>query len=401
MAVRANSFGGVAVSHLFPAYCELISSPAQLARCQEATSVSELLAIIKDLWQQTALSDDQLLGELAQLNQQIIDSNQIHLAGHWLPYRYHAKTCSIHWCLPAGHATEPFQDEAISRYRQTILVNQFITPKTGLSVVDVQARSVQSITPAGFIFHLSRCGSTLISGCLSELDSTSVFSESPVLTEILLDQTLGEAAQQQYLQQLIDLQASVFPSRPHVVIKWNAWDIFRWDLIRAMYPQVPGIFLVRDPVEILASHQRSAGRHMSGDPSLAGLHSVFTTTVLAGQDVLDKRIRILHGLLQAMSEKSSNANISVINYQHVCTASLVSILKIFGCAVDRLGFLKIQERMQYHSKNPGQTFIADSVKKQHCFTPEEQERIRTQLTVIYNKLNQLAHKSLGMVIDVH
>jgi hypothetical protein len=170
------------VSHLFSAYCELISSPAQLARCQKAASVSELLAIIKDLWQQTALDDDQLLARLAQLNQQIIDSDKILLASHWLPYRYNAKSRSIHWCLPDGHATEPFQDETISRYRKTVLLNQFITPKTSLSSLDLQAQAVQSITPAGFIFHLSRCGSTLLSGCLSELDTTNVFSESPVLT---------------------------------------------------------------------------------------------------------------------------------------------------------------------------------------------------------------------------
>ena len=112
------------MSDLVSAYCELISSPAQLARCQEATSVSELLSIIKHLWHQSELSDDQLLAELSQLNQQVISGDNIQLAGHWLPYRYHAKSRSIYWCLPAGHATEPFQDETISRYRQTILLNQ-------------------------------------------------------------------------------------------------------------------------------------------------------------------------------------------------------------------------------------------------------------------------------------
>lgn len=202
------------MSDLFTAYCELISSPAQLARCQEAASVSDLLFVIKNLWQQTALSDDQLIAELVQLNQQIIDSDKIKLAGHWLPYRYHAKSRSIHWCLPAGHATEPFQDETISRYRQTVLLNQFITPKTSLASLDIQAQAVQTITPAGFIFHLSRCGSTLISGCLSELDTSCVFSESPVLTEILLDPTLNETSQKHYLQQLIDHEPQDKP------IKW-------------------------------------------------------------------------------------------------------------------------------------------------------------------------------------
>ncbi|MDR7089974.1 sulfotransferase family protein [Cellvibrio fibrivorans] len=386
------------MSELFSAYCELISSPAQLERCQEAVSVSELLSVIKKLWQQTTLSDDQLLAELAQLNQLVLDSDKIQLAGNWLPYRYHAKNRCIHWCLPAGHATEPFQDETISRYRQTVLVNQFITPKTALSSLDVQAQAVQPITPAGFIFHLSRCGSTLISGCLSELDTTCVFSESPVLTEILLDQTLKEAAQQQHLQQLINLQASVFPTRPDVVIKWNAWDIFRWDLIRANYPQVPVVFLVRNPVEILASHHRSAGRHMIGDPSLADYHPVFAGWDDAGT-LLAKRVQVLHGLLWAMHDCYPGQGGLVVDYCQLNVDTITTLFQFLEIAFDELGFFKIQARMQFHSKSPGQVFLPDAEKKQSLFTRQEQEKIQAHLSSTYNRLLVLTNNSIGTVIN--
>lgn len=399
MAVWANTFRGIAVSDLFTAYCELISSPAQLARCQEATSVGELLSVIKHLWQQTALSDDQLLTGLAQLNQQIIDSDSIQLAGHWLPYRYHAKTSSIYWCLPAGHATEPFHDETISRYRQTILVNQFIAPKTSLSALGIHAQAVQSITPAGFIFHLSRCGSTLISGCLSELDTTCVLSESPVLTGILLDQTLGEAAQQKSLQQLIDLQASVFPSRPHVVVKWNAWDIFRWELIRAVYPQVPCIFLVRNPVEILASHQRSAGRHMSGDVSLADYHPVFANWNGTGE-LSEKRMQVLHEFLCAMHDFYSEQSGCLIDYLQLNTYTMATLIQFFGVNLNESDALKIRARMQFHSKSPSQVFLPDAQKKQSLFTEQEQAQIQMYLASAYNRLLKIASNTRKAVIDV-
>lgn len=387
------------MSHLFSAYCELISSPAQLARCQKAASVSELLAIIKNLWQQTALDDDQLLAALAQLNQQIIDSDKILLARQWLPYRYHARSRSIQWCLPDGHATEPFQDETISRYRQTVLLNQLITPKTALSSLDIQAQVVQSITPAGFIFHLSRCGSTLLSGCLSELDTTSVFSESPVLTEILLDPTLGEATQQHYLQQLIDLQASVFPLRPHIVIKWNAWDIFRWNLIHATYPQVPVIFLVRNPVEILASHQRSAGRHMSGDPTLTNCHPVFASWCGTGE-LLEKRVQVLHGLLCAMYDFYPEQSGCLIDYHQLDVHTMVKVCQFFGIKLDELGFLKIQARMQFHSKTLGQVFLPDTEKKQCLFASQEQEDIQVHLVPAYNRLLTIPNNPIGTIIHV-
>lgn len=387
------------MSNLFPAYCELISSPTQLARCQKATSVGELLAMIKDLWQQTGLSDDQLLAELTQLNQQIIDSDKIQLAGHWLPYRYHAKTRCIHWCLPAGHATEPFQDETISRYRQTVLVNQFITPKTALSALDIQAQTVKTITPAGFIFHSSRCGSTLISGCLSELDTTCVFSESPVLTELLLDQTLGEVAQQQCLQQLINLQGSVFSARPQVVIKWNAWDIFRWNLIRAIYPKVPVIFLVRDPVEILASHHRSVGRHMSGDVTLVAYHPVF-----AGwngtDELLEKRIQVLHAVLGAMHDFYPEQSGRLIDYRQLNAHTMTSLIQFFGINFEASDASKIHARMQFNSKSLHQVFLPDVEKKKSLFTYKEQEEIQMHLASDYNRLLKITSNSIGTVIDV-
>ena len=373
------------MSDLFPAYCELISSPVQLARCHMATSVSGLLSVIKELWQQTTLGDDQLLAALAQLNQQVIDSDKILLAGHWLPYRYNAKTSSISWCLPAGHATEPFQDETISRYRQTILVNQLITPKTSLSTLDIQARLVPSIMPAGFIFHLSRCGSTLISGCLSELDTTSVFSESPVLTELLLDQVLGEATQQKHLQQLIDLQASVFPTRPHVVIKWNAWDIFRWKLIRAIYPHVPSIFLVRNPVEILASHHRLAGRHMSGDPTLADVHLVFNKNQRTPKSLLDFRIGVLDGLLAEMQSIGMESPVYRVDYRQLDLDKLSEISVCFRIPFVEEEVCRMKSRLGFHSKSPMLRFNDDVTEKQTLFNADDVALIQRALLPPYNQ----------------
>lgn len=373
------------MSDLFSAYCELISSPAQLARCQEAASVSELLAVIKRLWQQTTLSDDQLIAELVQLNQQIIDSDKIKLAGHWLPYRYHAKSRTIHWCLPAGHATEPFQDETISRYRQTVLLNQFITPKTSLASLDIQAQAVQTITPAGFIFHLSRCGSTLISGCLSELDTSCVFSESPVLTEILLDPTLTETSQKHYLQQLVDLQASVFPTRPDVVIKWNAWDIFRWALIRAIYPRVPVIFLVRNPVEILASHQRSAGRHMSGDSVLAAHYPELAPPV-KDENILDFRVRVLAALLAAMEKHCHEISVKIVDYVQLDLNKIYALCNYFAVAPSSEARLSVARRMNVNAKSLGQSFSGDSEQKRQQFSASDKTLIESRLLHLYKQM---------------
>lgn len=384
------------MDNYFSQYCALLGSQESLANCQQAESLGDLLTRIKRLWGCEHLDDGELLGEINRLNQ-IPVNDSVKLAGNWLPYRYQPRRKQVSWLVPVGHATEPFQDEYISRCSQ-LLFNQIFQPRTSLESARQQAVEIASVQPAGFIFHLSRCGSTLISGCLSELDSTCVFSESPLLTELLLDNQLTTDEQKKTLRIFINLQAAAFPARPQMIIKWNAWDIFRWELIRSLYPQVPAVFLVRDPVEILASHQRMTGRHMAGDPSLGVLHPVFSGQG-AALSMLDCRIEVLRTLLLAMGKQSFSSNTRVVDYRQVNAQHVAEVLKFFGCVVDKLGFLKIQERMRFNSKAPGQTFVDDSLKKQHCFTVEEQERISLQIKESYTQLLMLALKPREAVIN--
>lgn len=364
-------------------YCALISSSEQLEQCKRAHSLQNLLAIIKKLWHCPERSDNQLLDDIAQLNQFPITENQAQFAKNWLPYRYRPGQQRVYWLLPFGHATEPFQDETISRYRQQ-LINQIIQPCSTLAVAQQQAIALADAQPAGFIFHLSRCGSTLISGCLSELDSTCVFSESPLLTELLLDKNLSVQEQKNLLRAFINLQAAVFPNRPQVIIKWNAWDIFCWDLIRDLYPQVPAIFLVRDPVEILASHHKMAGRHMSGDVKLAFLQPGMVA--LSGDDVLEFRVRVLHFLLDAVNSCRHDQGVLVKDYRQLTASEIRGICQYFNLPLEEGAITSVERRMQYHSKALGQEFSGDSTQKHTVFDANETVMIENRLLPLYQQI---------------
>lgn len=366
------------------AYHALLGSEAQLAQCRQAHSVADLLAVLRRLWGADGHSDAQLLQALDTLNREDVPADvAAGMAGHWLPRSYHVRSQRLAWCLPDGAPTEPFHDEYLSRCWQSTPLNQLVTPRTSLQALAACAQRVPRAQPAGFIFHLSRCGSTLLSGCLSELDGAAVFSESPVLTEILVDPALSPLEKRAHVQCLLDLKAILFPGR-RVVVKWNAWDIFHAQLLRSAYPTVPAVALVRDPVEILASHQAQAGRHMSGDPSLAAVAPVFGKG--AGGSVLEHRIGVLQGLMQGLHDLTAEPGFACIDYRQLDGGTVRQVAAMFGLRCDLEGQRRIAQRMQRNAKLPGIRFEPDGARKAAVFDAAQSTAIARRLSSLHRAL---------------
>lgn len=362
---------------LLPAYRALVASPEQSAFCAGAGTLADLLQRLRQLWPRAPAGDGALVAALNDANRQVLDLDPRQLAGQWFPGHYDAATRSLVWLRPQGHATEPFQDQYLARCRQGSVFNQLVQPRTALAPLLSASADEAAGAPAGFIFHLSRCGSTLLSGCLAELDDTSVLSESPLLTALLLDATLTDAHKRAALPRLVALQAAPFAGRGRTVVKWNAWDLFRFPLIDAAFPGVPRVLLFREPEEILASHARSAGRHMAGDPSLAALHP--SLVVRAQGDLLDFRIGVLRALAQAMQDAAASPAARSIDYAQLDADGIDVACRHFGLVPSAQAAARIAQRRRVHSKAPDQPFAADSAHKRQWFDDADRGRITQAL----------------------
>ncbi len=405
-----------------PRYTALISSPAQLVTLKQATTPAQLLAMLKRLWQCEQLSDDVLLSLIHQLNQQPLDSAALQLAGHWLPWQYLPATGHpasqagaqtevavptdvaaagrVRWLLPVGHPTQPFLADYLSDCRQQLLLNQIIIPCCSQAVLLAQAKPLPRCQPALFIGHLSRCGSTLLAGVLAEADDSLVLSEPPLLTDILLDAQFEPALQHQLLSACVDLQAAAFPTRPALVIKWNAWDLLHWSKISACYPAVRTLFVMREPLEILASQQKSAGRHMSGDPTLGVLHPVFNAH-LPDDSLLARQIAVLRVLLEALLQLMRQPSLwqpslwqqapgrhgaVLLDYQQLQEANLLALTEQLGFTLTDV--VRVRQRLQFDAKAPDRRFSADSAAKRQQFSAPERALIQQQLSGLYQQLAQ-------------
>lgn len=383
-------------------YNQLVSSAQALAYCRQSADVEHLLSRMQEVWRETSPNKEYLIQKLNKHNFEISNIDPARMAGTWLPFRYHPANRGISWCLPGGTATEPFHDQYIERCRQEIPLNQLLRPCTSLSGL-IGWKNACLPSPAGFIFHLSRCGSTLLSGSFAELEDVNVLSESQLLTEVLLDPSLSDSEKKAALPKLISLQGGTVedgagqngnvPKRNKTVIKWNAWDIFFWHAIRSVYPDVPVILIVRDPVEILASHHRLPGRHMAGDPALANLHPAFSLALNnaeQGNILLGYRIKVLDCLMKMMLEIAGERNVSIIDYNQLDFDKIIAAIRYFNLTVDESGSLRIRNRMNFHSKESNRRFYSDSGPKQALLNSGEIKHIQQNLGPLYQELSAIS-----------
>ena len=116
--------------------------------------------------------------------------------------------------------------------------------------------------PAGFIFHMSKCGSTLMAKVLGQPENHLVMQEPSPLHENLwqyLTQNWQHPVEPNdynllLLRNLIQTLGRVRrPQQSAFFVRFRSWNTAFVEIIRQAFPDTPCLFMYRDPVEVMAS----------------------------------------------------------------------------------------------------------------------------------------------------
>ncbi|WP_164122332.1 hypothetical protein [Sphingobacterium sp. xlx-130] len=192
------------------------------------------------------------------------------MLSNWIPYKLEIIDLEVRvlWLdLEDRFIAEPFFDE-------TILENRICAKNTGrgrlVSQSDIRslcewASRIEASSVTVFIFHVSRCGSTLLSQCLVADQKYVVIPEAPLLDEILqMDEVLlpkGISKEQFFKAALIFLGRKRL-GQEQLFIKLDSWHIHKYNLLRGWFSNTPFYFLSREPKAIIQSHEKRRGIHM-------------------------------------------------------------------------------------------------------------------------------------------
>lgn len=307
----------------------------------------------------------------------------------WLPIGIAAQDRIVDWCwFGAQRLQQPFYRDDVEQALRLPFNLAFRRATPLHALLDWQRRS-PGLAPRAFIFHASRCGSTLLAQMLASLPSQVVLSEPPPLDSLLRlsAATLSEGARSAALSALL----SAFGQRRNsqersLVVKLDAWNIFELPLLQRCFPATPWLFLYRDPLEIAVSHLRQPGLHMV--PGLLG-HSPLDSpedASLSREGVIARRLgRLLEQGLQHCQALGGLA----LNYTELPAALGSRLQPVFGLSDSELHSALSMTRQ--HAKHPHQPFAADSQAKRQNASPALRAELARWADEPYRQLEQLRH----------
>jgi hypothetical protein len=281
----------------------------------------------------------------------------------WVPYRLipqNENDLSCKWFyLGDERISEPFFNDSISRCKSLPQNSTLKSSISSLAVMKDWSTQINTIPPTAFIFHISRCGSTLLSQLLCEQKENIVLSEVPFFDEILRFGFQHNSTEQMlpYVKAAIDLYG-----RPrhedscNLFIKTDSWHVHFYDVIRQLYPQVPIILLYRKPYEVIVSQQKNRGMQAIPGliaPEIFGFDSATIPLLNFDQymaNVIESYLSAFINILQ------KDKYVVAVNYHEGFTTIMQNICNFLQLPISQAWKLQMQQRTIYHAKYPDKKF---------------------------------------------
>lgn len=167
--------------------------------------------------------------------------------GDWLPARAALHPTGLYFALRdirTADLQDPFMQETIARVPARESVVQIARKDVG--------KGAAGTSPAGIVFHVSRCGSTLVSQLLKQHVGIVAYAEPLPLNEILLPPHKWPRAEVVGALRSLGAAFARHARKPYV-LKLTSWNTLFCDIVAEAFPGTPWILCLRDPLEVAVS----------------------------------------------------------------------------------------------------------------------------------------------------
>ena len=277
------------------------------------------------------------------------------------------ETPEVEWLWSDGaRFVEPFFEDTLGRLRREHPANRSGNrPRTSLRALHAMPAG---LPVAGLIFHISRCGSTLLARMLAAIPRHLVASEPQILDDLLRLEfpasPITDNERISFLRGAVNaLSQPPAGGAERLFIKLDCWHLFSLPLLQRAFPEAPRIFVYRDPLEVLVSLMRR--------PSLTLVRGTVTPEQLGiASEERDRLSAEEHAaaILGAFfrAALTHRTRLIPIGYEGLPSAALdqLSALEFTATERDQMIAAALQD-----AKHPTERFVPDSGRKHEVVTP--------------------------------
>ena len=276
---------------------------------------------------------------------------------------------AVYWAdLSAECFVEPFFDQTVARWASGPRARPLV--KTGFEAL-VALDGEPSLEPTGMIFHLARCGSTLVSRLLGTLPSVVVLAEPAPLNALLgLDPARVDEAT---LVRVVRLVVRALGRCRHgderrLVLKYTSWNIRRRAVLAAAFPETPWIWIQRDPVRVLASllAKPPGWLGLQAEPHRAARRFGLDPAAVPAMARAEFAARALGAMLEAAA--TDRARRLCIDHGDLTAAVWKRVAPHFGIDADPAAIERMIDESRFYSKDPARRVFAGDTPQRHPLT---------------------------------
>ncbi|GGF26809.1 hypothetical protein GCM10011611_36040 [Aliidongia dinghuensis] len=307
--------------------------------------------------------------------------------------RWQAGEPWIDWChLGTARFGEPFFEETIGAQLRKP-ANLLFQPRTPLAVAEAWLVRDPPVPPTGFVFHMSRCGSTLMSQMLAASPRHVAISEAiPIDTVLRPDLNPADLDDETRIRLLRAVVGGLGQRRvgdeERLFIKFDCWHVLDLALIRRAFPTVPWLFLYREPIEVLVSQLKRRGvQTVPGmmPPQVFGID--FAAAV--AMPPTDYCAQVLAQMCRAALVQCQGGEGLLVNYAELPEALWTKVPAHFAVDWTPGERAAMAEVLKVDSKSPSFAFVPDAEEKQRLAPEPARLAAARWLEPVYRELEAL------------
>ena len=257
---------------------------------------------------------------------------------------------------------------------------------------------IPPITPSGFIYHLSRCGSSIVAQTLSEIHKIRVISEPEIIIKLVnlkKNKIITNAELEILLITLVHFWGQNNKGDSYrLIIKFSSLATSIYAYIQKIFRETPSIFIIRNPVEIMVSLINNPSFLIIEFNQLLPMSAIRIN--ISVQELENMSIEEYIALLirQNLLHITRNYDKNTLLIDHleipdVIEPRIVDHFNLISSFNDRI---KIHSRIQYHGEDASKKYENDTQWKLSKVTPAMNDAAEKYVVPAMRQLKKKVNK---------